>query len=99
MMKMVGTFTVAAKEFRDHFGSKRFLILFGLLLLISTLSAYQGVDFIRDYKEMSFLNIFSGTKFDFSFIQIMVFFGPLLGLAFGFDAINKGSQTWIHLLR
>ena len=86
---MVGTFTVAAKEFKDHFGSKRFLILFGLLLLISTLSAYQGADFIRDYEEMSFLNIFSGTKFDFSFIQIMVFFGPLLGLALGFDAINK----------
>ena len=89
MIKMVGTFTVAAKEFKDHFGSKRFLILFGLLLLISTLSAYQGADFIRDYEEMSFLNIFSGTKFDFSFIQIMVFFGPLLGLALGFDAINK----------
>ncbi len=86
---MVGTFTVAVKELRDQFGSKRFLILFGLVLLLSTLSAYQGVDFIRDYEEMGFLNIFSGTKFDFSFIQIMVFFGPLLGLALGFDAINK----------
>ena len=89
MIEMVGTFTVAAKELKDHFGSKRFLILFGLVLLLSTLSAYQGVDFIRDYEEMGFLNIFSGTKFDFSFIQIMVFFGPLLGLALGFDAINK----------
>jgi ABC-2 type transport system permease protein len=86
---MAGTFTVATKELRDQFGSKRFLILFGLVLLLSTLSAYQGVDFIRDYEEMGFLNIFSGTKFDFSFIQIMVFFGPLLGLALGFDAINK----------
>ena len=86
---MVGTFTVAAKELRDQFGSKRFLILFGIVLLLSTLSAYQGVDFIRDYEEMGFLNIFSGTKFDFSFIQLMVFFGPLLGLALGFDAINK----------
>ncbi|MCK5644909.1 MAG: ABC transporter permease [Gammaproteobacteria bacterium] len=86
---MAGTFTVATKELRDQFGSKRFLIMFGLVLLLSTLSAYQGVDFIRDYEEMGFLNIFSGTKFDFSFIQIMGFFGPLLGLALGFDAINK----------
>jgi ABC-2 type transport system permease protein len=86
---MAGTFTVAAKELRDQFGSKRFLILFGLVLLISTLSAYQGVDFIRDNEDAGFVNIFSGTQFGFSFIQIMVFFGPLLGLVLGFDAINK----------
>lgn len=86
---MAGTFTVAAKELRDQFGSKRFLILFGLVLLLSTLSAYQGVVFIRDNTEAGFVNIFSGTRFGFSFIQIMVFFGPLLGLALGFDAINK----------
>ena len=86
---MAGTLTVAAKELRDQFGSKRFLILFGLVLLISSLSAYQGVDFIRDNENAGFVNIFSGTQFSFSFIQIMVFFGPLLGLALGFDAINK----------
>ena len=27
---------------------RRFLILFGLVLLLSSLTAYQGVDFIRD---------------------------------------------------
>ncbi len=52
MIEMVGTFTVAKKELKDHFGSKRFLILFGLALLLSTISAYQGVDFIRGYEEM-----------------------------------------------
>jgi ABC-2 type transport system permease protein len=86
---LAGTFTVAAKELRDQFGSKRFLILFGLVLLISTLSAYQGVDFIRENEEAGFVNIFSETQFGFSFIQLMVFLGPLLGLALGFDAINK----------
>ncbi len=86
---MAGTFTVAAKELRDQFGSKRFLILFAVVLLLSTLTAYQGVDYIRNNEAAGFVNIFSGSQFGFSFIQIMVFFGPLLGLALGFDAINK----------
>lgn len=86
---MAGTLTVAAKEMRDQFGSRRFLILFGLVLLLSSLTAYQGVDFIRDNEDAGFVNIFSGSQFGFSFIQVMVFFGPLLGLALGFDAINK----------
>lgn len=86
---MAGTLTVAQKELRDQFGSKRFLILFGLVLLLSTLAAYQGVDFIRNNTAAGFVYIFSGTQMSFSFIQTMVYFGPLLGLALGFDAINK----------
>jgi ABC-2 type transport system permease protein len=86
---MAGTLTVASKEFKDQFGSKRFLILFGLVALLGSLSAYQGVDFIRNNTNMSFVQIFSGTRMGFSFIQIMVFFGPLLGLALGFDSVNK----------
>ncbi|KON30054.1 hypothetical protein AC482_04875 [miscellaneous Crenarchaeota group-15 archaeon DG-45] len=86
---MAGTLTVAAKEIRDQLGSKRFLILFGLVLLLSSLAAYQGVDFIRNNQDAGFAYIFSGARFGFSFIQIMVFFGPLLGLTMGFDAINK----------
>jgi ABC-2 type transport system permease protein len=88
-MRMAGTFTVAQKELRDQFGSKRFMILFGLVLLLSSLAAYQGVDFIRDNENAGFMYIFSGTQMSFSFIQTMVYFGPLLGLALGFDAINK----------
>jgi len=86
---MAGTFTVAAKELQDQFGSKRFLILFGLVFLMSSLSAYQGVEYIRENEDAGFVNIFSGAQFSFSFIQTMVYFGPLLGLALGFDAINK----------
>ena len=86
---MAGTLTVAQKELRDQFGSKRFMILFGLVLLLSSLAAYQGVDFIRDNENAGFVYIFSGTQMSFSFIQTMVYFGPLLGLALGFDAINK----------
>ena len=88
-MRVAGALTVAQKEFRDQFGSKRFMILFGLVLLLSSLAAYQGVDFIRDNQDAGFVYIFSGTRMSFSFIQTMVYFGPLLGLALGFDAINK----------
>jgi len=88
-MKVAGTLTVFRKEIADHFGSKRFLIFFGLILLLSSLAAYQGVDYIRERPNAGFVSIFSGTMMSFSFVQIMVFFGPLLGLVLGFDAINK----------
>ena len=86
---MAGTMTIASKELRDQFGSRRFLILFGLIVVLGGLSAYQGVDYIRNNAGSSFVHIFSGGRMSFSFIQIMVFFGPILGLALGFDAVNK----------
>ncbi len=86
---MAGTMTIASKELRDQFGSRRFLILFGLIVVLGGLSAYQGVDYIRNNVGSSFVYIFSGGRMSFSFIQIMVFFGPILGLALGFDAVNK----------
>jgi ABC-2 type transport system permease protein len=86
---LAGTFTIAVKEMGDHFGSRRFLILFGLVLLLSSLTAYQGVEYIKDNTDAGFVSIFSGVGPSFSFIQIMVFFGPLLGLILGFDAVNK----------
>jgi len=86
---MTGTITVFQKELADHFGSKRYIVLFALILLLSTVSAYQGAEFIRNNPQAGFLAVFSGAQFGFSFITLMVFFGPILGLALGFDAINK----------
>ena len=88
-MTMAGILTVCRKELSDHFGSKRYLILFALIVLISGVSAYQGAEFIRSNPQAGFLAIFSGAQFGFSFVQVMVFFGPIVGLALGFDAINK----------
>ncbi len=90
---MAGTFTIAEKEMRDQFGSKRFLILFGFMILLSGLAAYQGVDFIKDNTDATFLYLFSGSRMSFSFIQIMVLFGPILGMAMGFDSVNKERTT------
>ena len=90
---MAGTFTIAEKELKDQIGSKRFVAIFALMVLLSVLAAYQGADFIKNNTEASFVYIFSGTQMSFSFIQIMVMFGPILGMAFGFDAINKERTT------
>jgi ABC-2 type transport system permease protein len=86
---MAGTMTVFRKEMADQFGSKRFLILLGIIVLLSTLSAYQGAVYLKNNPQAGFLAIFSGQQFGLSFVQLMVFFGPIIGLALGFDAINK----------
>jgi ABC-2 type transport system permease protein len=90
---MAGTLTVATKELKDQFGSRRFLILFGFMVLLSALAAYQGVDYIKNNTSASFNYIFTGARMSFSFNQIMVLFGPILGMALGFDAINKERTT------
>jgi len=86
---MAGAITICQKELSDHMGSKRYIILFGLILVLSGMSAYQGVGYIRNNTQAGFMAIFSGAQFGFSFISLMVFFGPIIGLALGFDAINK----------
>lgn len=86
---MAGIFTVYRKELSDHFGSKRYLILFAVILLLSCVSVYQGADFIKNNTEAGFLAVFSGARSGYSFVQLMVFFGPILGLALGCDAINN----------
>lgn len=86
---MAGTLTVCRKEIADHVGSKRYIVLFSLILLLSTMSAYQGVEFIRNNPNAGFMAIFSGDQAGFSFTYLLVFFGPIIGLALGFDAINK----------
>jgi ABC-2 type transport system permease protein len=90
---MGGLMVIAEKEMKDQFGSKRFLVLFGFTILLSGLAAYQGVDFMGVNPDAQFLHIFTGTRMNFSFIQIMVLFGPMVGMALGFDSINKESMT------
>jgi ABC-2 type transport system permease protein len=90
-----GIFAMTEKEMKDQFGSKRFLIIFGFTVLLSGLAAYQGVDFIKTTQgsSLTFLHIFTGTKFQFNILQIMVLFGPIIGMSLGFDSINKERTT------
>jgi len=86
---MAGALTVCRKELADHLGSKRYIVLFVLILVLSTLSAYQGAEYIKNNPQAGFIAIFSGAQFGFSFTSLMVFFGPIIGLSLGFDAINR----------
>ena len=87
---MKGFMVVCRKELSDHLGSKRFLLLFGLIMALSLLSAYQGAESIRENSQGVFINIFSGYfGAGFSFMYLMFLFGPIIGLALGFDAINR----------
>lgn len=88
--------TVYSKELADLFGSKRFMLLLVLVVGLSTISAYQGAVSIKDnsssYSGMgiNFISVFSGAfGGGFSFMNLMYIFGPIIGLALGFDAINK----------
>lgn len=86
---MAGALTVCRKEIADHLGSKRYIVLFALILALSIMSAYQGAEFIRNNPNAGFISVFSGARYGFSFTYLMVYFGPIIGLALGFDAINK----------
>jgi ABC-2 type transport system permease protein len=87
---MSGLMTICRKELSDHLGSKRYILLFALIVSLSVASAYQGADFIKNNPMSSFVVVFSGAgDSSFSFIYLMVIFGPIIGLALGFDAINR----------
>jgi len=86
---MAGAFTIAEKELWDKIGSKRFLIMFGLVVLISANTAYNGVSYVKMNPHEGFNYIYSGYMSGVSFLFIMVFFGPIVGLAMGFDAVNR----------
>ena len=90
---MANYMTVCRKELGDQLGSKRYLMLFAMIVGLAVLSAYQGSTYIRDNSSASFISIFSGASSGFSFVTLMVYFGPIIGLALGFDAINKERST------
>nr|WP_303716129.1 ABC transporter permease subunit [Methanoculleus marisnigri] len=51
MMALDRLFNVARKEFSDHITSRRFIIILALLLVISTISIYEGIGQYNDSLE------------------------------------------------
>jgi ABC-2 type transport system permease protein len=90
---MAGLLTVCRKELVDNLGSKRYMVFLALIIVLSTLSAYQGAQYIKENTSTSFVAIFSGALNGFPFTTLMVFFGPIIGLSLGFDAINKEKTS------
>jgi ABC-2 type transport system permease protein len=88
---------VAAKELADHVTSIRMVILLGLMGLAAVLTVSAAAGGIREAAPQGseaaapFLRLFTlgPERFDrFSFLFIVGLLAPLLGIAFGFDAIN-----------
>ncbi|TAM78649.1 MAG: ABC transporter permease [Chloroflexota bacterium] len=102
---------MAAKEFADHVLSARLLILLALLGLVAVGSVYSAATALRAAADQVtanqvpalFLKLFtiqSPSSPIFAFYAFIAFLGPLLGIAFGFDAINgeRADRTLPRLL-
>ncbi|MCD6540561.1 ABC transporter permease [Candidatus Bipolaricaulota bacterium] len=81
------------KELADHLGSRRFVIFFFLILIVGGASAYlaaQALSGRETASEFIYLNLFtvSGGGLP-SFLGFLAFFGPLIGVVLGFDAVNS----------
>jgi ABC-2 type transport system permease protein len=89
---MHGLVAVYRKELADHLGSRRFIILFLLILLAGLSSVYVAAQSIRDQVANSqnvFLLMFTASSGPLpSFITFISFLGPLVGMALAFDSIN-----------
>ena len=92
---MKGISAVYRKELSDHLSSYRFVILFALIAMVSFITSYMaGINLKEGLEGMAkpkfvFLMLFNTTGALFSMVQFVAFFGPLIGIVLGFDAINR----------
>jgi ABC-2 type transport system permease protein len=89
---MQGLLAVYRKELADHLGSRRFLILFVLILFAGISSVYVAAQSIRTQvadTQNVFLLLFTTSSGALpSFVTFIGFLGPLVGLALAFDSVN-----------
>jgi len=90
--------TVFRKELSDHFSSNKFLILLSLIYIAGLSSTYVALTNIREaassLDEHVFLYLFTtGGDVLPSFITFISFFIPIIGIIFGFDAINSEKNS------
>jgi len=96
---MTGIRAIIRKELADHFSSYRFIILFALIAMVSLITTYMvGMGLKEELSALAkptfvFLMLFTSTGPLFSLVQFVAFFGPLIGLILGFDAINRERSS------
>ncbi|MEK7848793.1 MAG: ABC transporter permease subunit [Chloroflexota bacterium] len=94
------------KELNDYLGSRRFVVLLAIIALSGLWAVYVAAQTIRSDVENAptefvFLRLFTtGSGLLPSFVAFLGFFGPLIGLALGFDAISgeRSRRTLGRLL-
>ena len=96
---MKSVLTIYRKELADYFSSKKFLILLALVYLTGLTSIYVSLQNIRTAAQSAtdvfvFLRLFT-TAGDVlpSFLYFLSFFIPIIGIVFGFDAINSERSS------
>ena len=79
------------KELADHFGRRRFVLLLVTVLLGVVWGSFIDVDrLIATGAGFFFLDVFlSADSVPISLLEFLAFFGPIIGIALGFDAINS----------
>lgn len=94
---MSGLFTLFRKELADHFRSKRIIILLALVWLSGFSTIYIAGQSIHQEVPASgfvFLLLFTASSGSLPpFVSFIAFFGPLIGLALSFDAINREQSS------
>ena len=103
---MRGLGVVYRKELEDHFSSTRTILLLTVILMVGLVTAYTVGSGLRKELEgmakpsLVFLLLFTSTGAVFSLAQFIAFFGPLIGMVLGFDAINRerSARTLSKLL-
>lgn len=102
-----GWLVVAAKEFADHLTSARFVVLLIILGLAASATTYFSSGVIRTAASAAsgtpsiFLRLFTVASDQMpGFVALVGFLLPLIGIAFGFDAINgeRAAGTLPRLL-
>jgi ABC-2 type transport system permease protein len=92
-----GWMTIASKELADHLLSVRFVVLLVILVIAAAVPLYFAADLLRGAAPQAsgqpalFLYLFTVGPQDIPILRVDAFVGylaPLLGIAFGFDAVN-----------
>jgi len=105
---MRGALTVYRKELADYFSSRIFIILLAAIYIIGLGFVYLAIQNIKAaptstdqnliikvfIDEFIYLKLFTvGQILNFNFVSFMGIFLPLIGILFGFDAINSERNS------
>lgn len=90
--------TVYRKELTDHFSSKKFFILLSLVYISGLAATYVALQNIRETASALDAHVFlrlytTGGDVLPSFISFITFLIPIMGIIFGFDAINSERSS------
>jgi len=105
---MRGALTVYRKELADYFSSKIFIILLAVIYIIGLGFVYIAIQNIKSaptstdqnllikvfIDEFIYLKLFTvGQILNFNFVSFLGIFLPLIGILFGFNAINSERNS------